>query len=61
MTICVEPLKPKVGTCPVIEDNRVGVCVSLCNGDESCPGSQKCVIMFKLNFVYFHILFKIYF
>ena len=51
MTICVEPLKPKVGTCPVIEDNRVGVCVSLCNGDENCPGSQKCVIIFKLNYL----------
>jgi len=33
----------KVGDCPNNKDAITMVCGNLCDGDESCPGSQKCV------------------
>jgi len=37
----------KVGDCPSYSDSLIQptVCANLCNGDESCPGTQKCVII----------------
>jgi len=37
----------KSGNCPSNQNAVMMVCGKLCDGDESCPGTQKCVI-FKL-------------
>jgi hypothetical protein len=56
----------KLGECPPYNHTLIQsmVCANLCKGDESCPGTQKCVInlskiiLSRYSF-YFIIFFKV--
>ncbi len=43
----------KSGNCPSNQNAVMMVCGKLCDGDESCPGTQKCVIFNPILNMYY--------
>ncbi|XP_070578362.1 uncharacterized protein [Ptychodera flava] len=42
LTFAVDEDRSKPGSCPAVEADTVGICVDVCTGDVTCPGTKKC-------------------